>query len=87
MSRVRGQIIEYVDGEELSLEVCACPAGPCDDSPPLHSILMPHDSPLSEPKQEPPYKAIFLAFALLVIGTVLLICGSSVVTGYVDAKA
>jgi hypothetical protein len=35
--------------------------------------------------QEPPYKAIFLALALLTIGTSLLVFGFMILTGYIDA--
>jgi hypothetical protein len=35
--------------------------------------------------EEPPYRAVFTAFALLVVGTVLLTTGVLVITGHIDA--
>jgi len=36
--------------------------------------------------EEPPYRAVFLAMSLLLVGTTLLTIGSMVVTGHIDAK-
>lgn len=87
---MRNQIIEYVDGEEVSVEVCASPSGPSDRHrpPPLYQpCKLKTLNPPPTRKQEPPYKQIFLAFFLLIVGVVLSICGISVVTGYIDAKS
>lgn len=86
MSRVRGQIIEYVDGDELSLEVPAAPLMSRKALPSYEPNLLSCPPPTPSNLQEPPYRSIFLAFGLLVVGVVLCVCGLSVVTGYVDPK-
>jgi hypothetical protein len=75
---MRREYVEYVDGEILSIEVGA------------FAELMSEKSERGLRTramwvQEPPYKAIFLALALLAVGTSLLIFGFMILTGHVDA--